>query len=428
MHDAWQKHATEPLLPQPAACQCLAIHATLRAMLDFDAALALVLDDVTPAAAERVPLVHAAGRVLAEPLIARHPLPPFDYSAMDGYAVASADLLPSGGALPVRGVSAAGSAPQRLEPGTAMRIFTGGPVPAGADAIVLQEDVENAGDQVRFHERPTPGSHVRRRGEDLAAGQEALAAGIRLNPFQVGLAAALDYAELVVTRQPNVALLCTGDELRAPGSSGPPGSIPESNGVALAALVQAAGGVPHLCVGTNDDAAATRRALDNALALAEVVVTCGGVSVGDRDIVKSSLEALGVTTVFHKVAIKPGKPLYFGKLGSQRILGLPGNPASAQVTFSLFGLPLLRALLGLRERLPQRTRARLTQPIRQKPGRRTFCRGVLDAGQVTPLDNQASGATTAMAWANAIIVISEHTSACEAGAEVEVIPFSELYK
>lgn len=397
-------------------------------MLDFDAALALVLDGVTPAAVERAPLVQAAGRVLAEPLVARRPLPEFDYSAMDGYAVASADVPAREAVLPVRGVSAAGSAPGRLEPGTATRIFTGGPVPEGADAIVLQEDVTSDGQHARFHERPEPGSHIRRRGEDLEAGQQALSAGIRLNPFQLGLAASLDYAELVVAKRPNVAVLCTGDELRAPGSSGPPGSIPESNGVALAALVRAAGGSPHLCVRTSDAADATRRALENALGLAEVVVTCGGVSVGDRDIVKSSLESLGVTTVFHKVAIKPGKPLYFGKLGQQRILGLPGNPASAQVTFSLFGLPLLRALLGIRDRLPLRTRARLTQPIRQKPGRRTFCRGILEADRVTPLDNQASGATTAMAWANAVIVVSEHASLCEAGTEVEVIPFAELYK
>lgn len=397
-------------------------------MLDFDAALALLLDGVTPAAAERVHLLQAAGRVLAEPVVARRPLPEFDYSAMDGYALRSADVPSEGGALPVRSVSAAGSAPQRLEPGTAARIFTGGPIPEGADAVVLQEDVTNDGELVRFGERPAPGSHVRKRGEDLAAGQTALGAGIRLNPFQLGLAASLDYAELVVTKRPGVAVVCTGDELRAPGSAGPPGSIPESNGIAIAAMVQAAGGLPHLCVRTSDEAEATRRALENALDLAEVVVTCGGVSVGDRDIVKSTLESIGVTTVFHKVAIKPGKPLYFGKLGRRFVLGLPGNPASAQVTFSLFGLPLLRALLGMRDLLPRRVRARLTRPIRQKPGRRTFCRGTLEAGEVSPLDNQASGATTAMAWANAVIVVSEHAALCEAGSEVDVIPFAELYK
>jgi len=397
-------------------------------MLDFDAALALLLDGVRPPAVERVLLLQAAGRVLAEPVVARRPLPEFDYSAMDGYALRSADLPSAGGVLTVRSVSAAGSAPQQLEPGTAARIFTGGPVPEGADAVVLQEDVTSDGELVRFHERPAPGSHIRKRGEDLAAGQTALAAGIRLNPFQLGLAASLDYAELVVTKQPGVAVVCTGDELRAPGSAGPPGSIPESNGVAIAAMVQAAGALPHLCVRTSDEAEATRRALANALDLAEVVVTCGGVSVGDRDIVKSTLESLGVTTVFHKVAIKPGKPLYFGRRGPRCVLGLPGNPASAQVTFALFGLPLLRALQGMRDLLPRRVRARLTQPIRQKPGRRTFCRGTFDAGEVTPLDNQASGATTAMAWANAVIVVSEHTAECEAGSEVDVIPFAELYK
>ena len=289
-------------------------------MLDFDTALALLLDGVTPAAAERVALLQAAGRVLAEPVVAQRPLPEFDYSAMDGYALRIVDVPGPGVVLPVRSVSAAGSAPQELEPGTAARIFTGGPVPKGADTVVLQEDVTREDDLVRFHERPAPGSHVRQRGEDLAAGQTALAAGIRLNPFQLGLAASLDYPELVVTKQPSVAVVCTGDELRAPGSAGPPGSIPESNGVAIAAMVRSAGGLPHLCVRTSDEAAATRRALENALELAEVVVTCGGVSVGDRDIVKSTLESLGVTTVFHKVAIKPGKPLYFGKLGRRSCL------------------------------------------------------------------------------------------------------------
>lgn len=396
-------------------------------MLDFDAALALVLDAVPPVARERVALTHAAGRVLAESVVARRPLPEFDYSAMDGYAVRCSDLADLQAALPVVGTSAAGSAPARLEPGTTWRIFTGGPVPSGADAVVMQEDVESDGQQARFLERPALGQHVRKRGEDLELGQQALGVGVRLNAFQAGLAASLDYAEVVVAKRPNVSLLCTGDELRLPGSAGPPGSIPESNSVALALMVRAAGGRPHTTASTSDEVLATRAAVQNALELGDVVVSVGGVSAGDRDIVKSTFESLGVTTIFHKVAIKPGKPLYFGRLGNKRVLGLPGNPASAQVTFALFGLPLIRALQGMRDVLPRRTHAQLTQPIRQKPGRRTFQRGVLSGDQVTPLDNQASGASTGMAWGNALIIVSEHTSLCEAGARVEVIPFEALW-
>jgi len=396
-------------------------------MLDFDAALALVLDDVPRAARERVALTRAAGRVLAESVMAKRPLPEFDYSAMDGYAVSCSDLADPDAVLPIVGTSAAGSAPARLEPGTTLRIFTGGPVPSGADAVVMQENVDSDGQRARFLEHPTPGQHVRKRGEDLELGQEALRRGIRLNAFQVGLCASLDTAELVVAKQPSVSVLCTGDELRLPGSAGPPGSIPESNGIALALMARAAGGRPHTTVSTGDEVDATRAAVQNALELGDVVVTVGGVSVGDRDIVKSTLESLGVTTVFHKVAIKPGKPLYFGKLGKKRVLGLPGNPSSAQVTFALFGLPLIRALQGMREVLPRRTHAQLTQAIHQKPGRRTFQRGMLNGDEVTPLDNQASGASTGMAWGNALIVVSEHTSLCEAGARVEVIPFEALW-
>lgn len=395
-------------------------------MLDFDTALGLVLQNVSATAHERVPLGRALGRVLAEALTARQPLPEFDHSAMDGYAVRSSDLASHGASLLVQGTSRAGSAPSELVPGTAQRIFTGGPLPRGADAVVMQENAERDGARVRFAKLPAPGDHVRYAGEDLQAGALALPAGTRLGPFQVGLAAALDHAELVVAQQPRVSILCTGDELRPPGSAARPGSIPESNGVALSAMVQRAGGRPHLCPSTTDEPEATRRALENALALGDVVVTVGGVSVGERDVVRESLEALGVSTVFHKVAIKPGKPLYFGTLGRQRILGLPGNPASAQVTFGLFGVPLLRALQGMREPLPRRVPARLTAPLRQKPGRRVFHRGTLDGDRVTPLDNQASGATTAMAWSNALIVVSETTSELEAGASVEVIPFQEL--
>ena len=395
-------------------------------MLDFDSALDAVLRTALPSAHESVPLSAALGRFLCSPLVAMRPVPEFDYSAMDGYALCSSDLSDEHLELPVEGVSSAGSPPAKLERGTTMRIFTGAPIPDGADTVVMQENVKCDAGMARFTDRPGPGDNIRRRGEDLREGEQALAAGLELNAFHLGLAASLDYAELVVARRPTVGILCTGDELRLPGSTPRPGSIPESNGVALSAMVQGAGGVAHLFPSCSDAFEAARDSLTRALSLSDVLVTVGGVSVGDRDIVREALESLGVETLFHKVAIKPGKPLYFGTLGNKRILGLPGNPASAQITFALFGLPLLRALQGKAEPRPARVQAQLTRPITQKPGRRAFYRAKLEAERVTPLDNQASGATTAIAWANALVIVPETATHCNAGEFVDVIPFSEL--
>ncbi len=395
-------------------------------MLDFDSALDAILNTALPSAQERVPLSAALGRFLCRPLIATRPIPEFDYSAMDGYALCTRDLNTEHPVLPIKGVSAAGSPLGKLEPGTTMRIFTGAPIPESADSVAMQENVESEAGVARFTKPPRPGDNVRRRGEDLETGEQALAAGVELNAFHLGLAAALDYAELVVAKKPRVGVLCTGDELRPPGSAARPGSIPNSNGVALTAMIQSAGGVPQLLPTTSDALQATRTSIAEGLERSDVLVTVGGVSVGDRDIVREALESLGVETVFHKVAIKPGKPLYFGTFGDKRILGLPGNPASAQITFALFGLPLLRALQGKADPRPARVQARLTRPIEQKPGRRGFYRAKLEGELVTPLDNQASGATTAMAWADALVILAETVGHRNAGDVVEAIPFSEL--
>jgi molybdopterin molybdotransferase len=390
-------------------------------MLDFEAALERMLASVAPCAFERVPLAEADGRVLARPLHALRPIPEFDYSAMDGYAVAVADLAAPGAELAVSGTSSAGSAPSVLTPGTAMRIFTGGPIPEGADAVVIQENVEREGQVARFLVLPTPGEHIRRCGEDLRAGQQALAAGVRLNAFALGLCAALDCIDVVVAERPRVSILCTGDELRLPGTPGPPGSIPESNSIVLRALIRSAGGVPLLCPSSADDPHKLREALANALELGDVAVTVGGVSVGERDLVRESLESLGCTTVFHKVAIKPGKPLYFGTFGKKPVLGLPGNPASAQLTFTLFGLSLLRAMQGMPHPAPRQRDAVLSARLEQRPGRLGFYRATLDGTRVTALPNQASGATTGTAWGNALIMMPADRAVLAAGEHVTVI-------
>ncbi len=261
-------------------------------MLSFDEARERILRDLEPLGSERVALDLALGRVLAETLTATAPMPAFDYSAMDGYAVSAAALEGDGPwALPVIGESRTGGVPPTLTAGSACRIFTGAQLPAGADAVVMQEDVERDGDQAKLGARPKPGSHVRRAGEDLAVGQVALPLGTRLGPAQVGLAAALDRGELEVFRKPRISILCTGDELRAPGSAPRPGSIPESNGHTIAAMVRTLGAEPQLLPYVPDDRAATLAAVRSALTSVDLLLTIGGVSVGDHDLVRPALRS-----------------------------------------------------------------------------------------------------------------------------------------
>jgi molybdopterin molybdotransferase len=267
---------------------------------------------------------------------------------------------------------------------------------------------------------------VRRRGEDLARGAIALTRGTRLNPFRLGLIAAIDRARVPVTRRPKVLLLCTGDELRDAGSAPRPGSIPDSNGPSLAALARRAGAEVEILRRTGDELAPTRAAIAQALATCDVLLTVGGVSVGDHDVVKEALEAEGVTLDFWKVKIKPGKPLAFGRRESSFVLGLPGNPVSAQLTLGLFGLPLLRALQGDARALPEITRVVLGGPISQKPGRLGFYRARLEGGVALLHDNQASGAPTSMAHADVLVMVPEDSSGLPAGALVDALRLDEL--
>ncbi len=396
-------------------------------MISADEALARVLSDVAPTGDERVGLCAALGRVLRVPVSARAPLPAFDHSAMDGYAVAVAGFTGEGPwSLPVRGESQTGGEAPPLAPGAACRVFTGAQLPEGADAVVMQESVERDGATARFRERPRPGDHVRRAGEDLAVGAVGLAAGTRLGPGQLGLAAALDCADLVVARRPLVTIVCTGDELRAPGAPARAGSIPDANGPALAAMVALVGGLPRLAPFARDRRTDVDAALRDALESSDLVLTVGGVSVGDHDFVRPALEAAGVALDFWKVRIKPGKPLAFGRRGARRVLGLPGNPVAAQLTFALFGAPLLRAMQGDVAPVAPRRHARLSVALRHGPGRQGFLRASWDGTLVTPLANQASGAPTSMAWANCLVVVPAECEGYEAGAEVEVLALADL--
>jgi molybdopterin molybdotransferase len=396
-------------------------------LLSFAEALKRVLDGVEPLGGERLGLRAAAGRVLARDLIAPTALPRFDHSAMDGYAVRASDFAAAAPwELPVRGESRAGSSPGSLEAGSACRIFTGAALPLGADAVITQEDTRLAGERAIFDAAPRPYQHVRRRGEDLALGSVALRAGTRLGTHQLGLMAALDQVDVLVARRPRVSIVCTGDELRAAGQSGSSSSIPESNGLCVALESERVGALAELAELATDDAAATAATLRTLLGTTDLLITIGGVSVGDYDVVRPALEAAGAHIDFWRVQIKPGKPLVYGHCGKTRILGLPGNPVSAQLTFALFGLPLLRALQGQRDAQPRFRSMRLLTELRQKPGRMGFYRARSSAEGVLPLSNQASGNVVSLSEADALIAVPAESAGFAAGELVDVLRLDEL--
>lgn len=406
-------------------------------MLDFDEARRRLLSAAVSLAGESVPLRAAVGRVLADDVQAETPLPAFDYSAMDGYAVASTELSsPSftkgvGGPnavadLQVSGESRAGSKAARLPPGTAFRIFTGAPLPEGADSVVIQENTRRDGDRVILQVLPRPSENVRRAGEDLPRGAVALSHGTRLGPFQLGLLAALDRDTVEVARRPRVAIVSTGDELRPPGSAPVDGTIPESNAVAIRAMAELAGSEVVFQGHVRDDLATAASTFDELLDRADVLVSIGGVSVGDHDVVRAALERAGAALEFWKVAIRPGKPFTFGRRKSALIVGLPGNPVSAQLTFALLGVPLLRALQGDRGAVPLVTRVRLAEPFRQTPGRLGAYRARLEGAVACLQKNQASGSAVSLALADALVLIPADVSGYDAGTLVDAIRLADL--
>jgi molybdopterin molybdotransferase len=400
-------------------------------MLSFDEARTRLLADVTRLSTDRAPLHEATGRVLTEDLTSLGPLPPFDHSAMDGYAVATNDLEGAGPwSLSVVSESSAGASVAPLPRRCACRIFTGAPLPGRADAVVMQEVATREGDTVRFEAKPKPGQHVRRAGEDLPAGAVAVAAGTRVSAGVLALAGMLDRATVLVARRPNVTILCTGNELRSPGDEPRSASIPESNSIPLAALASQAGANVRIAPIARDEPAATLRAIEQALEGADVLLSVGGVSVGDHDVVRPALERAGVRLDFWRVAIKPGKPLAVGRTATARVLGLPGNPASALVTFALFGMPLLRTMQGDLRAVPRALPVSLADERKRPADRLELARASLlvEGGTLRARihDNQSSGAATSLAQSDGLAFVPPGIGSLERGALVDFLGWSDL--
>ena len=391
-------------------------------------ALRLILSHVARAAplpAERVPLAQALGRALAESLVAGQDLPPFAASTMDGYALRAADADAPGAALPVAFEVAAGHpSTRRLPRGACCRIFTGGALPAGADAVEMQEQVERRAGVAAFQRPAVAGRFVRPRGDAVRRGRVALPAGAVIDPGAIGLAASLGQASLQVRRRPRVLLIPTGDEVVGLGARRRSGQIFESNSHVLAAAVAEAGGVAEIQPAAGDDLASLQRVLRRARR-ADVVVTTGGVSVGDRDLVKEALAGAGGALHLWRVAMRPGKPLAFGQLGRRLFFGLPGNPVSALVTFELFVRPALRRLAGLSGAGRLLVRGRLTHAQELAPGLTVYLRArVVREGPtlaLTPLRSQASGNLTSATGLDALAILPPGPGRIEAGAEVEAV-------
>ncbi|MCB2049372.1 MAG: molybdopterin molybdotransferase MoeA [Novosphingobium sp.] len=372
---------------------------------------------------ETIPVELAAGRVLAEPLAARRTQPPADLSAMDGYTVRAGD---SSGPWRIVGESAAGHPfSGSLSAGEAVRISTGALMPADADCVILQEDVARDGDRLTLTgDGPDPeDKHVRRRGLDFLSGEAIMAAGTRLGPAQLALAISAGHAEVSVHRLPRVAIIDSGDELASSPSQCALHQIPASNGAMLAAMLRESGCEARRIGPVADDLDALRTAFANT-GDCEVIVTSGGASVGDHDLVRPALESLGAHIDFWRVAIKPGKPLLIATLernqGRQIIVGLPGNPVSSFVTAYLFALPLLRAMMGHASPLPRSFETRSASLLRAIGSRREFVRGYWDGESVTAMTVQDSGALASLAASNVLIDRPANAPATAPGETIRV--------
>ena len=408
------------------------------ASISAERAQQLIAEAVAPVVQVETVAVRAAlGRIAAADVKSAVQVPNHTNSAMDGYALAGRGL--AGGKLPdkkfqgikfqVTGVSLAGKPfDGEVGEGQCVRIMTGAVMPAGTDSVVIQERVERAGDTITVQRGEKPGANVRRAGEDLGIGDVAIAAGCRLGPSHLGLAASLGFSELPVLRRPRVAFFSNGDELRSVGHAVAGGELYDSNRYTLYGVLSELG-VEMVDMGiVADDAAAVGAAFEHAAACADAVVTSAGASVGEADYIGQTLGRMG-EVIFHKVAIKPGRPMVFGKLGHSLFFGLPGNPVSVMVTFEIFVKPALRRLAGEVAVEPLRLMVKTTSPLKKRPGRTEYQRGVLstDADGATVVRStgaQGSGILSSMGEANCFIILPTESEGVAAGETVEVRPFS----
>jgi molybdopterin molybdotransferase len=395
------------------------------ALMPVEEARTRILAAVKPLAVENIALAQALGRVLAKPLGAGRDQPPFNASAMDGYALRASDVATLPATLKVIGTSAAGHAFRgKLKPGKAVRIFTGAPVPATADAVIIQENTKRSGSSVTVLQSIQPGQNIRPRGLDFRKGEPLLPAAIKLNARDIGLAAAMNRHTISVRRKPVVAVIATGDELVLPGAKPRADQIVSSNSNALAAMAQGFGCEVINCGIIPDNLKATERAVLK-VAMADVLLTTGGASVGDHDFVQQALKNAGVKIDFWKIALRPGKPFMYGRKGRQHVMGLPGNPVSALVCARLFLKPLLNAMLGLPVNDADST-AHLGAAMAANDGRQDFVRARLavepdGSRTATPFGKQDSSMQRTFRDAHCLIVRPPNAPEAQAGDLVSIL-------
>ncbi len=397
-------------------------------MIPVDEARGRILAELKPVGIEEVALLEAQGRVLAEDVRARLTQPPWPVSAMDGYAVRAADVAKVPVTLMVAGAVPAGSAyASRLNAGEAVRIFTGAPVPDGADAIVIQEDTEASGGRVTVKEASTVGRHIRVAGLDFKAGEVGVSAGRRLTARDVGLSAAMNVPWLRVHRRPRIAILATGDEIARPGDPVGPNQIVSSNSYALAAVARALGAEPVVLGIAKDTVEDTIAKVEGARGT-DLLVTTGGASVGDHDLVQKALATRGLAVDFWKIAMRPGKPLMWGRLGDLPVLGLPGNPVSTLVCALIFLKPAIETLSGLDAQAASLVEARLGADLAANDHRQDYLRSTLSQSDgaltATPFPKQDSSMMSLLSRSDGLIVRPPKDPARKAGDTVRVLPFA----
>jgi len=397
-------------------------------MIPVQEALDTILSKIQFKGVEKIPLDQALGRVMAEDVVSRINNPPLDNSAMDGYALIAGDIQSATPENPVKlemveEIAAGYTAKGTLKPGQTMRIMTGAPIPPGADAVLMQEDTQKDGDSILCLDRADVEENIRRAGEDIKIGESVLKKGTTLSPAHIGMLAVIGRSQIAVSQRPTVAILSTGDEILELDETPEGPQIFNSNGHMLAAQIKSAGGIP-VYLGIAKD---TEEDLMEKFAWAlkaDIVVSSGGVSVGDYDLVKSTLQKMGQEMLFWKVAMKPGKPLAFGRIGKTPIFGLPGNPVSSFVSFEQFVRPSLRKVLGCSDLSHKTVQAKLTRTINKKPGRLHFLSSIVSWADgeytVTPAGEQGSGILKSAANANGLLIFPLEAEEIKQGQEVAV--------